>query len=130
MNSYIELYFSIRSDETTPEFITDYLGLTPNFSLVKGAARREGQTSAKENVWTIKAINSKQLNMEKQVQALLEILMPIKQKLITISHQCSFDVECVIHLNGNPTSPDIGFKVNAVRFFAEVGIELGVDIYS
>jgi hypothetical protein len=129
-NNTVDIYFSIRSDSITPDFLTDYLGLIPSSFCVKGAVKREGQTPYMQNVWTIKVSNLLQLNMLEQMQKLLEILSPVKFKLKDISEQCLLDVECVVHIcSDTATTPMIDFEKNVVQFFAEIGASLGMDIY-
>ncbi|MGZ8190211.1 MAG: DUF4279 domain-containing protein [Methylococcaceae bacterium] len=129
MNSIVNIYFSIRSDTVTSDFLTNYLNLVPSSFCVKGAIRREGQTPYVEHVWTIKISDSDRLDMEEQMQKLVETLLPLKLKLKNISDQCLFDVECVVHIYEMPTTPIINFKKNVVQFFAEIGADLGVEVY-
>jgi len=129
MNSVVDIYFSIRSDHITPDFVTKYLKLAPSSTCIKGVSKRAGQSPAKENVWTIRVMDSDQLDMEEKVQKLVNILLPVKYKLMDIAHQCNFDVECVVHVHGGSTTPVINFKADVVQFFAEVGADLGIDVY-
>lgn len=130
MNTTIDIYFSIRSMELTPNYITNYLKLEPSSFCIKGFSKRNKQTPAKEHVWTFKVLCSENDGMEKQMQKLVETLFPLKSKLIVISEQCFFDTECVIHLSAEATTPIINFKTNVVQFFAEIGAELSVEVFS
>ena len=130
MNTTIDVYFSIRGIELTPKYISNYLDLEPSAFCVKGVSKRKKQTPAIENVWTFKLPCSKNDSMEKQMQAIVEVLLPLKSKLIAISDQCFFDIECVIHLSGKATTPIINFKTNVIKFFAEIDAELGVEVFA
>ena len=125
----IEIYFSIRSDEFNPKYITDYLGIEPSSFCIKGTEKRKGQTPYKENVWTLKAPCSEKEKMDEQIKTLINILQPAKTKLISIWGKCSFDVDAVIHLDSEPATPEIIFNINAVKFFSEIGAELGVEVF-
>jgi len=129
MNSTVEIYFSIRSDTLTPDYLTNYLKIQPSSFCMKGDVNRKGQTPFLENVWTI-MVNNNDFDMEGLMQKLVDILFESKLKLIKISHQCLYDVECVVHLDSSPTTPIINYKKNIVQFFAEIGADLGVEVYA
>jgi Domain of unknown function (DUF4279) len=129
MNSTINIYFSIRSDTISPDYLSEYLGLVPCSIFIKGAVKRQGQTPYLTNVWTMKISDSEHSDMEEQMEKLVEILLPIKSKLKRISQQCTLDVECVVHTCDMPSTPVINFKKNVVQFFAEIGADLGVEVY-
>jgi hypothetical protein len=129
MNSTVDIYFSIRSDTITSDYLTYCLDLEPSYFLVKGAIGRKGQTPCAMHVWAIKISDSDGLDMEEQMQNLVETLLPLKLKLNDISDQCLLSVECIVHINDMPTTPIINFKKNIVQFFSEIGADLGVEVY-
>lgn len=125
--SSVGIYFSIRSKVTTPEYITDLLGISPAYTCKMGDTRREGQTPFVENVWSYRAESKTTDSVEDSLNDILLVFSKKSKLLVELADSC--EIGCDVDIDFGEGRPEIGFSHDFLTFLVNVKANLGIDIY-
>lgn len=130
-NEY-KAWFLIRGFEFHPRELTKQIGIEPTDIKVKGEYRIVNPKTShkmlnKENLWILYSSLPHNVPIEQHIEHLLNKIRPSKQNFIRIAKQYSLEFTCAIYYY--EANPGINLTNKILREIAELGIELGLDIY-
>jgi hypothetical protein len=113
-----------------PDYITKLLGIQPD------AVWRMGDdlsfTSDRkrtDNGWALESKVSNTVDLDAHVTAILRVIGNAKSNFKNLPQGSTIFLSCGITVNQGPGGPSIVFSPQMVAILAELGAEIGIDIY-
>ena len=132
LTTYAQLYIGLPENNISPDDISDVLQLQPTDKRMKGdVVRRPRKTMvAPKSFWllsTRKLICSE--NMETHLDYLLDIIMPIKDKILDLQKSAgvSMWIRCIWCSEDDDTG--VNFTVEQIKQLAELNISCSFGLY-
>jgi len=132
MNHEIKVSLIISGFEESPDKITEIIGLTPTKKWLKGELIDPRATIRyKENGWKLSSGVSDKKAFKDHIKSLIgEINLRI-EPFSSICQKYKGKLFCAIYLSekSGDSLPEIHFEKSDIIFFANIGIELDLDLY-
>jgi len=128
-SGYID--FSVLGEKYVPSDITKTLGLIPTYTCDIGEHLRYGNKNAQLPAWELKTEEDEMIDIEVQIDKMIDILRPAKEKLIRLNvtnPEYSFSFCCVVFVKDNML-PGLSISSSNMRFLSDIKARLEFDIY-
>ncbi|MBI2011745.1 DUF4279 domain-containing protein [Candidatus Daviesbacteria bacterium] len=124
------VWFAIYDFTSSPEHLTQKIGLKPTEAWVKGSTKPfgKGKVIIRENTWKLTSSLPITESVEKHLSFLLETLRPYKAAILDVAEKCLIEFGCAIYMKDYNSGLHIDKKI--LKEIAEYNAELDVDIYS
>jgi len=113
-----------------PHHITKLLGIQPDeVWRIGNALSFTSERKRTDNGWAIVSKISNTVDLDAHVTAILEVIGSAKSNFKNLPHGSTVYLSCGITVNRGPGGPSIVFSPQMVASLAELGAEIGIDIY-
>jgi hypothetical protein len=113
-----------------PHHITKLLGIQPDAIWRLGDALSfASEHKRTDNGWAIVSKISNTVDLDAHVAAILEVIGNAKSHFKNLPQGSTVYLSCGITVNRGPGGPSIVFSPQMVASLAELGAEIGIDIY-
>ena len=113
-----------------PHHITKLLGIQPDAMWRIGDALSfTSERKRTDNGWAIESKISNTVDLDAHIAAILEVIGNAKSNFKNLPQDSTVYLSCGITVNRGPGGPSIVFSPQMVASLAELGAEIGIDIY-
>ena len=124
----ISLKFGIYDLESSPDEITELLGIEPSETFIKGCGYGKHERIAKENAWLIETIAEGDQIEDEKLAKLLHYVIPAIKKLRQAMPSHSTQLGIVI--NTDEANPGLHINKENMHLLNSVSATLDIDIYA
>jgi Domain of unknown function (DUF4279) len=113
-----------------PHHITKLLGIQPDaIWRIGDALSFASEHKRTDNGWAIVSKISNTVDLDAHIAAILEVIGNAKSNFKNLPQGSTVYLSCGITVNRGPGGPSIVFSPQMVASLAELGAEIGIDIY-
>jgi len=113
-----------------PHHITKLLGIQPDAIWRLGDALSfASEHKRTDNGWAIVSKISNTVDLDAHITAILEAVGNAKSRFKNLPQGSTVYLSCGITVNRGPSGPSVVFSPQMVASLAELGAEIGIDIY-
>lgn len=124
-------HLDIYDFDCSIEELTHHIGIEPTEACLKGEIRNPNskyKRVSKNNIWSLRTEKSTRIRPEDHVKKILDLIRPVKQKIISITEK--YESAMNVYFWTNHYSPGLHFDKEVLKELAELNLELDLDIYS
>lgn len=123
-------FFALSGYHFHPDDITRHLGIEP--TSINAAGANSGLDSPVISSWELSTETvTDDVDVYKLTDDLLKKIEPAKEKILEVSktHNLSprLNIELVLSIDKDETSPEVGFGGRLTRFMADIGAFINID---
>ena len=127
------VYFALDGDDFDPDDVTDFLGIKPTSTRVKGS--KIPDKIPRVNTWELSTDNiindyidvfEMSTEIVNKLKGKKELIIEAKERFNVLPR---FEVVLYFSMNEEHSTPAIGFEVETMAFLGEIGAFVDIDTY-